>query len=253
MNTSYKRARDALLVTYRAHAELVPYTEDASLFVRGDVAKFVISTDVPWEVATAFGLQLAQNGVLTLPFPRVYYELSYNFCEPNLTSIAYFVRQLDSDSSAWRTVVYTANSLYGEGVSTIVETRFSGGRVEHPATNVCNVGLDDLEVSRTIGSEVIALTALLSFKRADIKTVTPSDKVQRARAKLGKEPLPEYHVVSLKLGEHVARGEYKGGSHASPVPHWRRGHVRQLNGRAIAVSPCVVNGEPLRFPTYRAT
>lgn len=42
--------------------------------------------------------------------------------------------------------------------------------------------------------------------------------------------------------------EIKGGSHASPRPHFRRGHIRKLHPedktRWIFVSPCFVNGEP---------
>lgn len=53
----------------------------------------------------------------------------------------------------------------------------------------------------------------------------PDAKLQKARAKRGKAPLFSYWT--LQLDGKTERGEDRGGTHASPRVHLRRGHPRQ--------------------------
>jgi hypothetical protein len=74
---------------------------------------------------------------------------------------------------------------------------------------------------------------MLSTNGIERETVRVADKLQRARAKSGKPPIPPYdrvnsapYVTAMMLRGRPRAGESLGGTHASPVPHIRRGHLR---------------------------
>jgi hypothetical protein len=72
----------------------------------------------------------------------------------------------------------------------------------------------------------------------------PSDKLQKARAKRGKQPLFSYWTLEIDLPKSRAAGEDYGGTHASPRLHLRRGHPRQYApGKYCWVQPCVVGNK----------
>jgi hypothetical protein len=95
------------------------------------------------------------------------------------------------------------------------------------------------------------MTALLILSTKGIarSTVTTSEKLAKARAKARKPPIPPYDVVDSRpyvtaIMARKARGrtEAKGGHHASPVPHFRMGHVRTLeSGVQTFVRDALVN------------
>lgn len=75
---------------------------------------------------------------------------------------------------------------------------------------------------------------------------TPSDKIQKARAKRGKKPLFSYWTLELDLPKSKEVGADLGGTHASPRLHLRRGHPRQYApGKYCWVQPCVVGNKKL--------
>lgn len=64
--------------------------------------------------------------------------------------------------------------------------------------------------------------------------------LNKKRIKKGKRPFFEWTTVEVK--PRVTGQEPKGGTHASPKPHMRRGHVRRLkSGKIVAVKPMVIN------------
>lgn len=66
------------------------------------------------------------------------------------------------------------------------------------------------------------------------------EKLQKARAKRGKQPLFSYWTLELDLTR-AESSESLGGTHASPRLHLRRGHARQYApGKWTWVQPCVV-------------
>ena len=94
---------------------------------------------------------------------------------------------------------------------------------------------------------VMTAYGLLNMKVTDTTHVEAPAKLNRAREKKGKQPIPDSVQVRIKKS---VRDAYKGsGTHASPRPHWRRGHVRQLStGKRIPVQPHMVmakEGVPL--------
>jgi hypothetical protein len=87
---------------------------------------------------------------------------------------------------------------------------------------------------------VLYTCALLATKGVERIPTTVEPSVQAKRIAQGRAPLPEY--VTLKLPKVNYATGHKGGTHASPIPHWRRGHVRHLpNGKVTMVEACFVN------------
>jgi len=72
-----------------------------------------------------------------------------------------------------------------------------------------------------------------------------SPKVQRKREKKGKMPLFETKILTVDMeGKMSGKGEYQGGTHASPRQHLRRGHIRRYqSGLQIWVNSCVVGSD----------
>jgi len=92
--------------------------------------------------------------------------------------------------------------------------------------------------------------ALFAMQCVNIKRVehTPSEKLQKARQKRGKQPLISYWTLEIDRDKSRAVGADVGGGHASPRFHLRRGHIRQYApGKFCWVQPCAVgsrkNGE----------
>jgi len=94
-------------------------------------------------------------------------------------------------------------------------------------------------------------TMLLNTKYASKNSTTISSKLNNRRLKNNKPLLHNYTTIRLSTSDRASScGD---GSHASPKPHWRRGHVRRYqNGKVSAISPCLVNwsGEEIKKKTY---
>lgn len=94
------------------------------------------------------------------------------------------------------------------------------------------------------------MTALLilSTRGIDRHVIAPSDKLQKAREKNRKPPIPPHEAVNsagyvTAISNRIARGrsESRGGTHASPQPHLRMGHPRTYaNGVTTFVRDALV-------------
>lgn len=72
------------------------------------------------------------------------------------------------------------------------------------------------------------------------------DKLNRARAKSGKPPLKDFHVLNL-AGERQS-GSASGSGGTSRRTHLRRGHVRRLGPERVTwVNSCIVSGSRAGF------
>ena len=93
------------------------------------------------------------------------------------------------------------------------------------------------------GNFLIILLCLmtLNIKQFSRKEVTVSDKLNAARQRNKKPKLLGYTTISLKPhSDVVSNGVH--GTHSSPTPHWRRGHVRNYeSGRKTWINPVLVN------------
>ena len=92
------------------------------------------------------------------------------------------------------------------------------------------------------------ILSLIADSRSSVTRVEADDKLNKARVRRGKPPIPSYwKIKSPKPTVLVPRSvpkpaTAKGGTHASPRPHDRRGHARNLkSGRTVWVRECKIN------------
>lgn len=99
------------------------------------------------------------------------------------------------------------------------------------------------------------MTALLILNTNGVErqTIRADAKLNRAREKARKPPIPPYDRVHaapyvtaiLARGRPRQRGEGQGGTHASPIPHLRRGHLRSYpNGHKTFIRDSLVRVSP---------
>jgi hypothetical protein len=85
----------------------------------------------------------------------------------------------------------------------------------------------------------------------NVKTIenNPPEKLQKKRKKKGKVPMFSYWTLHLDLpGEKTIYNESRGGTHASPRLHLRRGHAREYKpGKWTWVQPCMVGSKENGF------
>jgi len=87
---------------------------------------------------------------------------------------------------------------------------------------------------------VITTLMLMATKNVKKEKIDISEKLQKARSKKKKPPLSGYTVINLD----GLMKKNMDGTHSSPRPHWRRGHIRTLqNGRKIPIPPTLINAE----------
>jgi len=114
------------------------------------------------------------------------------------------------------------------------QTKFQAAKEESTLEQMTNV--------------VAALRCFLSMLNCtNIRRVEhkPDAKLQKARAKRGKQPLFSYWTLELDLSRPES-SESRGGTHASPRLHLRRGHAREYApGKYTWVQPCVVGNKAL--------
>ena len=93
--------------------------------------------------------------------------------------------------------------------------------------------------------QAIVWLALISCSNVGTVDHAPAKFAQRKRAAQGRPPLLAYKTLLLECpGQGNPKGEPKGGTHASPRQHVRRGHFRHLaDGRTIWVNSCVVGDD----------
>jgi hypothetical protein len=79
------------------------------------------------------------------------------------------------------------------------------------------------------------LVLMLNSKTTEIAKVDPDERMTRARAKVGLEPLSTHRVVTIVPERFRKSSTEQGGHHRSPMLHWRRSHVREFKAPSGAV------------------
>ena len=104
---------------------------------------------------------------------------------------------------------------------------------------------NNADFAKDITDAIMVFLSILNCKNVKTEEVKPDAALQKARAKRGKMPLFSYHVLTLR-SDTPEKGDSKGGTHASPRLHIRRGHIRRFDdGTHTWVSPCTVGDKKL--------
>jgi hypothetical protein len=122
-----------------------------------------------------------------------------------------------------------------------------------------NGGSAEAAAAGNVLDPLMTALMILSTNGVQRETVRASDKLQRARAKNGKPPVPSYdrvdvlpYVTAIMAKRPGERAEPKGGHHASPIPHLRRGHVRTYaSGSKTFIRDSLVNFTDEAKDTFR--
>lgn len=209
----------------------------------------------------SFGVDLARHGLFRLPFNNTVIEC-YNCKEYGITADRIFLwcsqsiggafdrernfHKLEKDEAQ---LVMLAGSAHGDEIGFYSGTIFQHmGMTKRPEFNFF-IFLDEQAQAATPESEidtmaedmnttVAAFVALINSKSAEVLERSAPEKLNKARAKKGKEPLPSVRFVDVPSRNWQGGAASKG--HASPRLHWRRGHLRHLPDKIVPVSPCLV-------------
>jgi len=95
-------------------------------------------------------------------------------------------------------------------------------------------------ISKDMAAPIVGIMAEF-LRRLEPKGCRPSPKknhINKARAKKGKPLSYDWHTVDVTYTP--AKREHKGGTHASPRRHQRRGHWRNRGGARVWVRDCWV-------------
>ena len=98
--------------------------------------------------------------------------------------------------------------------------------------------------------------SILNTKGIELKRRGPTKEQHAALLAKGNttgRPITYVGVKKYLEAREEAARMASSGTHASPRPHLRRGHIRQWRGRPVAVRPCIVNstvGDIIKRDTY---
>jgi hypothetical protein len=143
-------------------------------------------------------------------------------------------------------MIYDMVSIKVEGVE---DTRVSPTQMVHPDGKLFT---ESEAERRARGSNsldpLVTMLRLLADASIPVIPKPAPDKLNKARAKHGKTPIPAHtHVNTKDYVAHFLQARHERhsagqGHHASPMAHWRRAHLRTLaSGRVVPVKSSKVN------------
>lgn len=141
------------------------------------------------------------------------------------------------------------------------DARIAPAQVRYAAGAPNNGGTPESAAAGNIGDPVMAALLMLNTRNIEVETVRVSEKLQKARAKNRKPPIPSYEKVLtepyvtavLARGSRRPRGADLGGTHRSPVAHIRMGHPRTYaSGQSIFIRDTLVNVPPEQRAVFKS-
>jgi hypothetical protein len=139
-------------------------------------------------------------------------------------------------------IVYDIVSIQTLGIdNTVVSPYAIAGGISETEDQMRARGANSLD-------PLVTMLGLLSNASVPIIPHSEPLRLNLARAKKGKHPIPAHTEVDVRdyvanYASHVPAGKiHQGGTHASPIPHWRRSHLRTLpSGKRVPVRSSKVN------------
>lgn len=99
---------------------------------------------------------------------------------------------------------------------------------------------EDQSVIENRAKALGAFLTVLNQPNQRLEDYTPSAKLNKKRLERGRTPLVAYKTLTLTKPAVIVETTPRGGTHASPRLHVRRGHFRNARGRQTWVKPTVV-------------
>ena len=205
-----------------------------------------------WTASVLYSNELINNHIFQLPYPSVYYSFSMG----NLVGV--LISQVDDTTfysvivSAIKPPITICNitaclfefqenddnrrvlmSVAPENVFSNPRYNLKGSKGEFPSKLI----------STTTMNTVLMTTGFLNSRHVRTREHALAPKQNEKRVKRGLLPIMPYHTVYFDVDgkSYNTDGSLRGGTHASPRMHWRRGHVRNMaSGKLVHVRPHLV-------------
>lgn len=112
-----------------------------------------------------------------------------------------------------------------------------------------NGGTPENAAAGNIGDPMLTALLILSTKNVVRETVPAPERLNRQRIRKNRYPIPPYDIVHTKQYITAIRNsrpgdktEWQGGTHNTPVPHIRMGHIRHYkSGAEVIIDETLVN------------
>lgn len=201
-----------------------------------------LKSSIKFKIRLSDLIQKTKDPAIKLPYETTYIEFTDNNNNCNFSLLA------KSFNNGKEIVVFmydfTYNAFTPVAVKIIIEdeyfdfNNFYLDYTGHPTLTSKKTDID--AVSTTIISLIHDFCETLNNCNINyIETIAP-EKLNKKRTKNGKLPIFSFKTLVIDKNEKVIDKSYKGGSHASPRVHLRRGHFRKYLDKKIWVSECVV-------------
>lgn len=124
----------------------------------------------------------------------------------------------------WKYVYYLDGAVVLRPDAT--HQKWQGDVLETGVRPLDNLQLTHDSLASSLGDGMSVLSLLIATKGIPQRKEVPSPKLQKKRTESKKPLLPTVTYIDTKFYQRAAHNTARGGTHASPVPHLRRGHVR---------------------------
>ena len=205
---------------------------------------FMFSGLDPRSAYNQLGHKLLFDGILQLPFERVFFEFDIVIDDPEVSRLVIFCQdigkyeKIENDfprAVMMHAMIRTTNKEWSHNPRRAILLH---GR-QCDDVHVIRLS-DQAEECSTLVNYCLTAIGLLAHNSLLTREIVIPTRVHKARH--NKPALYNFRLV--EVGPSLAIRTPVIGMHASPALHWRRGHYRRLrNGSIVAVSACLV-GDP---------
>lgn len=150
-------------------------------------------------------------------------SLSYH--ESGIPSFRYHI--------SWGSVPFVSQTPEEKGISVV-----TAGIFPNQPTAVDVVQVNNKALRQNSNTLLRLLALLMSPKAYDVEEVTPDEKLNRKRAKLGRPPLDSYKVIRIDMGKRKKRSvssQSDGADGPVRALHRVRAHLRLVDGKIVRV------------------
>lgn len=172
------------------------------------------------------------------PFPRTVLQFDHTIEGIKFTSLAIYMQNDECENYSLLICQNSGdewNILFPVIISKNIDDSFNYKKLGYSEEN--------MEVVKWYHAAALQIFYVMGCSNITTQNHAAPVALNKKRLRKGKPPLYEYKTLVLTLDAKSKPGESKGGTHASPRVHLRRGHIRKLDDfRRVWVQACVVVG-----------